>query len=74
VTVLEASAGTGKTYHRGAHGATSPRVPLERLLLVTFTRIATGGCASGCASGWSASSAGSAGLAGAPATDDEDPS
>ncbi len=45
VTVLEASAGTGKTYTlaalaaraRIAHGT-----PLQRLLLVTFTRIATG--------------------------------
>lgn len=44
VTVLEASAGTGKTYAIAAlvlryvaHG-----IPLEKLLIVTFTRMATG--------------------------------
>ena len=44
VTVLEASAGTGKTFtDRLARGrATSPRAaPLDELLLVTFTRMAT---------------------------------
>jgi exodeoxyribonuclease V beta subunit len=44
VTVLEASAGTGKTYTIAALTAryVAEGVPLERLLLVTFTRIATG--------------------------------
>jgi exodeoxyribonuclease V beta subunit len=44
VTVLEASAGTGKTYTVAALAAryVAEGVPLERLLLVTFTRIATG--------------------------------
>ncbi len=44
VTVLEASAGTGKTYTIAALAAryVAQGVPLERLLLVTFTRIATG--------------------------------
>jgi exodeoxyribonuclease V beta subunit len=44
VTVLEASAGTGKTYTIAALAAryVAEGVPLERLLLVTFTRIATG--------------------------------
>jgi exodeoxyribonuclease V beta subunit len=44
VTVLEASAGTGKTYTIAALAAryVASGVPLERLLLVTFTRIATG--------------------------------
>src|ERR1700747_3396658 len=44
VTVLEASAGTGKTYTIA--GLTARYVaegyPLDRLLLVTFTRMATG--------------------------------
>ena len=44
VTVLEASAGTGKTYAIAALAAryVAEGVPLERVLLVTFTRIATG--------------------------------
>ncbi len=44
VTVLEASAGTGKTYTIAALTAryVAEGVGLERLLLVTFTRIATG--------------------------------
>ena len=44
VTVLEASAGTGKTYTIAALAAryVAEGIPLERLLLVTFTRIATG--------------------------------
>jgi exodeoxyribonuclease V beta subunit len=44
VTVLEASAGTGKTYTIAALAAryVAQGTPLERLLLVTFTRIATG--------------------------------
>ena len=44
VTVLEASAGTGKTYTIAALAAryVADGIPLERLLLVTFTRMATG--------------------------------
>jgi exodeoxyribonuclease V beta subunit len=44
VTVLEASAGTGKTYTIAALATryVAEGVPLERLLLVTFTRLATG--------------------------------
>jgi len=44
VTVLEASAGTGKTYTIAALAAryVAEGIPLERLLLVTFTRLATG--------------------------------
>ena len=44
VTVLEASAGTGKTYTIAALAAryVAEGMPLEQLLLVTFTRIATG--------------------------------
>jgi len=44
VTVLEASAGTGKTYTIAALAAryVAEGVPLERMLLVTFTRMATG--------------------------------
>ncbi len=44
VTVLEASAGTGKTYTIAALAAryVADGTPLERLLLVTFTRMATG--------------------------------
>ncbi|MBV9425664.1 MAG: UvrD-helicase domain-containing protein [Solirubrobacterales bacterium] len=44
VTVLEASAGTGKTYTIAALAAryVAEGMPLERLLLITFTRIATG--------------------------------
>jgi exodeoxyribonuclease V beta subunit len=44
VTVLEASAGTGKTYTIAglATRYVAEGIPLERLLLVTFTRMATG--------------------------------
>jgi exodeoxyribonuclease V beta subunit len=44
ISVLEASAGTGKTYTIAALAAryVAEGVPLERLLLVTFTRMATG--------------------------------
>ena len=44
ITVLEASAGTGKTYTIAALAAryVAEGVPLDRLLLVTFTRMATG--------------------------------
>ena len=44
VTVLEASAGTGKTYTIAGLAAryVAEGVPLDKLLLVTFTRIATG--------------------------------
>ncbi len=44
VTVLEASAGTGKTFTIAALTAryVASGIPLERLLLVTFTRMATG--------------------------------
>jgi exodeoxyribonuclease V beta subunit len=44
ITVLEASAGTGKTFTIAALAAryVADGVPLERLLLVTFTRMATG--------------------------------
>ena len=44
VTVLEASAGTGKTYTIAALAAryVAGGMPLDRLLLVTFTRMATG--------------------------------
>jgi exodeoxyribonuclease V beta subunit len=44
VTVLEASAGTGKTFTIAALAAryVAAGIPLEHLLLVTFTRMATG--------------------------------
>lgn len=44
VTVLEASAGTGKTYALAALAAryVASGVPLDQLLLVSFTRMATG--------------------------------
>ncbi len=44
VTVLEASAGTGKTYTIAALAAryVADGTPLDRILLVTFTRMATG--------------------------------
>jgi exodeoxyribonuclease V beta subunit len=44
VTVLEASAGTGKTYTIATLAAryVAEGTPLERLLLITFTRMATG--------------------------------
>jgi len=44
VTVLEASAGTGKTYALAALAVRfiAQGTPLERLLVVTFTRMATG--------------------------------
>src|SRR5262249_48787627 len=44
VTVLEASAGTGKTFTIAALAAryVAEGMPLENMLLVTFTRMATG--------------------------------
>ena len=44
ITVLEASAGTGKTFTIAALAAryVAEGTPLEQLLLVTFTRMATG--------------------------------
>src|SRR5437763_8927161 len=44
VTVLEASAGTGKTFAIAALAAryVAEGTPLDQLLLVTFTRMATG--------------------------------
>ena len=44
VTVLEASAGTGKTWTIAALAAryVAEGTPLKELLLVTFTRMATG--------------------------------
>src|SRR3989442_11793062 len=44
VTLLEASAGTGKTYTIAALAAryVAEGTPLHQLLLVTFTRMATG--------------------------------
>src|SRR5581483_2983089 len=44
ISVLEASAGTGKTYTIAALAAryVAEGTPLERLLIVTFTRMATG--------------------------------
>src|SRR5215212_11329768 len=44
ITVLEASAGTGKTYTIAALAAryVADGTPLDQLLLVTFTRMATG--------------------------------
>jgi exodeoxyribonuclease V beta subunit len=44
VTVLEASAGTGKTYTIASLAAryVAAGVPLEKMLFVTFTRLATG--------------------------------
>ena len=44
VTVLEASAGTGKTFTIAALAAryVAEGMPLDQLLLVTFTRMATG--------------------------------
>jgi exodeoxyribonuclease V beta subunit len=44
VTVLEASAGTGKTYTIAALAAryVAAGMPLDRMLLITFTRMATG--------------------------------
>jgi exodeoxyribonuclease V beta subunit len=44
VTVLEASAGTGKTFTIAALAAryVAEGIPLERILMVTFTRMATG--------------------------------
>ena len=43
-TVLEASAGTGKTYTIAALAAryVTSGIPLHEILLVTFTRLATG--------------------------------
>ena len=76
VTVLEASAGTGKTYTIAALTAryVAEGVPLERLLLVTFTRIATGELRERVRERLVSVERGlGRRLAGAPATDDEDP-
>ena len=52
MTVLEASAGTGKTFTIAALASryVAEGMPLDRMLLVTFTRMATGELASACAS------------------------
>ena len=76
VTVLEASAGTGKTYTIAALTAryVAEGVPLERLLLVTFTRIATGELRERVRERLVSVERGlGRRLAGAPAADDEDP-
>jgi exodeoxyribonuclease V beta subunit len=75
VTVLEASAGTGKTYTIAALTAryVAEGIPLERLLLVTFTRIATGELRERVRERLVTVERGLARrLAGAPAGDDED--
>ena len=59
-TLLEASAGTGKTWTIAALVAryvVEEALPLEQLLVVTFGRAASQELRSGCASGWSAPSA-----------------
>ncbi len=76
VTVLEASAGTGKTYTIAALTAryVAEGIPLERLLLVTFTRIATGELRERVRERLVSVERGLARrLAGAPADPDEDP-
>ena len=76
VTVLEASAGTGKTYTIAALTAryVAEGIPLERLLLVTFTRIATGELRERVRERLVSVERGLARrLAGAPPPDDEDP-
>ena len=76
VTVLEASAGTGKTYTIAALTAryVAEGMPLERLLLVTFTRIATGELRERVRERLVSVERGLARrLAGAPPADDEDP-
>jgi exodeoxyribonuclease V beta subunit len=76
VTVLEASAGTGKTYTIAALTAryVAEGTRLERLLLVTFTRIATGELRERVRERLVSVERGLARrLAGAPAGDDEDP-
>ncbi len=73
VTVLEASAGTGKTYTIAALAAryVAQGVPLERMLLVTFTRMATGELRERVRERLAAVERGLAGvLAGAPPGDD----
>ena len=73
VTVLEASAGTGKTYTSAALAArfVADGMPLERLLLVTFTRMATGDLRERVRERLVSTEAGLAGaLAGAPPADD----
>ena len=54
VTVLEASAGTGKTYTIASLAARyiGEGIPIDQLLLVTFTRRLPPSCASACARGW----------------------
>ena len=76
VTVLEASAGTGKTYTIAALTAryVAEGIPLERLLLVTFTRVATGELRERVRERLVSVERGlSRRLAGAPADADEDP-
>jgi exodeoxyribonuclease V beta subunit len=76
VTVLEASAGTGKTYTIAALTAryVAEGIDLERLLLVTFTRIATGELRERVRERLVSVERGLARrLAGAPAPADEDP-
>jgi exodeoxyribonuclease V beta subunit len=76
VTVLEASAGTGKTYTIAALTAryVAEGIALERLLLVTFTRIATGELRERVRERLVSVERGLARrLAGAPAQPDEDP-
>jgi exodeoxyribonuclease V beta subunit len=73
VTVLEASAGTGKTYTIAALAAryVAEGVALERMLLVTFTRMATGELRERVRERLAAVERGLAGvLAGAPPGDD----
>jgi exodeoxyribonuclease V beta subunit len=72
ITVLEASAGTGKTYTIAALAAryVAEGLALERLLLVTFTRMATGELRERVRSRLVGVEQGLGGaLAGAPATD-----
>ena len=76
VTVLEASAGTGKTYAIAALAAryVADGIPLERLLLVTFTRMATGELRERVRERFVSVERGLARrLAGAPAPDGDDP-
>jgi exodeoxyribonuclease V beta subunit len=76
VTVLEASAGTGKTYTIAALTAryVAEGIDLERLLLVTFTRIATGELRERVRERLVSVERGLARrLGGAPAPEDEDP-
>ena len=59
MTLLQASAGTGKTFTIAAlttRYVAEGILPIDRLLVITFTRMATGELRSACASGWSAPS------------------